>query len=33
MCAAGEPDHELIGFDVGEINETLAGLTGWPDGG
>lgn len=33
MCAAGDPDQELTRFDIGEINETLACLTGKPDDG
>jgi hypothetical protein len=33
MCAAGDPDHELIRFDIGAINETLTSLTREPDGG
>ena len=33
MCAAGDPDQELSRFDIGEINETLACLTGEPDDG
>ena len=33
MCAAGDPDQELTRFDIGEINETLACLTGEPDDG